>query len=217
MPLEKMDEFFNARAITYDQHMLVNLQLAKFYEEIARCFSFDIQNPKLLDLGCGTGLELEHLFAKFSDISVTGIDLSQEMLNVFNEKYSDKNIKIICGSYFTIDFGIDCYDSVISTYSLHHFTEEEKVTLYKKIFDSLVNGGIYIEGDYTCKTMEEQLLYIAENERLRNENGISEGFYHYDTPFTIETQIKLLKTAGFGEIKVINEWDNTTIFSAKKT
>lgn len=37
---------------------------------------------KLLDLGCGTGLELGRIFQRFPDISVTGVDLSSEMLKI---------------------------------------------------------------------------------------------------------------------------------------
>jgi hypothetical protein len=38
MILEKMNEFFDKRADTYDGHMLEELQLTKFYEAIADCF-----------------------------------------------------------------------------------------------------------------------------------------------------------------------------------
>lgn len=216
MQLERMDDFFNNRAKTYDQHMLVDLQLDEFYEAIANCFPENNSTIKLLDLGSGTGLQLDKLFIKMPDLFVTGIDLSQAMLNVLKEKYSNKNIKLICGSYFDVDFGKNCFDYVLSTYSLHHFSEEKKTSLYKKVFASLCVGGIFVEGDYTCKTLEQQHFYIAENERLRNENGITDGFYHYDTPFTAGTQINLLKEAGFTDIQLIKEWDNTSIITAKK-
>jgi hypothetical protein len=67
----------------------------------------------------------------------------------------DKKINIICGSYFDIDFGRECFNYALSTYSLHHFSEDEKTGLYKKVYGSLCSGGVYIEGDYTCKTMEQ--------------------------------------------------------------
>jgi tRNA (cmo5U34)-methyltransferase len=216
MQLEKMDEFFNTRAKIYDSHMLDDLQLEQFYDEIANCFPKDKNAPVLLDLGVGTGLELERLFSLYLDMSVTGIDLSQGMLDVLRDKYHDKNINTICGSYFDVGFGKDKYDFVLSTYSLHHFSEEKKLELYKKVYSALRTGGNYIEGDYTCKTQEEQDLYIKENERLRSENNITEGFYHYDTPFTVETQIKLLKAAGFGNVQLVKEWDNTSIIVADK-
>ena len=216
MSLEKMNEFFDKRADTYDRHMLVDLQLEEFYEEIANCFPVGTNTLKLLDLGCGTGLELERLFLKFHDLSVTGIDLSQEMLNVLKVKYADKEIKLICGSYFDVIFKDNYFDYALSTYSLHHFSEEDKIGLYNKVFASLRDGGIYVEGDYICKTIEQQLFFISVNERLRKENNITDGFYHYDTPFTIETQIKLLKIAGFTDAQLVKEWESTSIIVARK-
>ena len=131
--LEKMDDFFNVRAGTYENHMM-DLGLDEFYEEVASLIAQD--NINLLDLGCGTGLEFEKLFAKLKNINIIGIDLSAQMLKILEDKYSDKNIKLICGSYFDVNFGVD-FDVALSTYSLHHFSETEKLMLYKKIFTSL--------------------------------------------------------------------------------
>lgn len=216
MMLEKMNVFFDKRADLYDNHMIVDMQLAEFYEEIANYFPIDTGNLKLLDLGCGTGLELDRLFEKMPRLSVTGVDLSREMMNVLAAKYANKEIKLICDSYFDVNLDVDVFDYALSTYSLHHFSETQKLFLYSKIHTSLRNGGIYVEGDYTCKTKEQQQSFLAENERLRKENGITDGCYHYDTPFTAACQIKLLKTAGFSEVTLMKEWDNTSIIVARK-
>ncbi|MEA4821073.1 MAG: hypothetical protein VB122_02385, partial [Erysipelotrichales bacterium] len=55
--LEEMSSFFNERADTYDFHMLNELDLEVFYSKIAKCIPADWGQVKLLDLGCGTGLE----------------------------------------------------------------------------------------------------------------------------------------------------------------
>lgn len=39
------------------------------------------QCTEILDIGCGTGLELDEIWKRNPEISVTGIDLSQSMLN----------------------------------------------------------------------------------------------------------------------------------------
>lgn len=214
MQLEKMDDFFNARAEIYDSHMLDELQLEDFYSEIANCFPKGNSEPALLDLGVGTGLELERLFRLFPELRVTGIDVSQKMLDILKEKYIGKNITTVRGSYFDIDFGKKSYDFVLSTYSLHHFSEEKKQTLYRKVFEALREGGICVLGDYTCKTLDEQEQYIREGEKI--DNHIADGFYHYDIPFTAGTEIKLLKAAGFSNIEIVREWEKTTIIRAGK-
>lgn len=216
MPLEKMNDFFDTRADTYDHHMLVDLALDEFYEEIASCVQTDNSVFKLLDVGCGTGIELERLFNKHPNMSVTGIDLSPEMLNQLQAKYPDKNIKLICGSYFDVPFGNE-FEVILSTYSLHHWNEAEKLKIYKKCFDALIDNGIFINGDYTCKTAEQEQNYQSELVRLRQEEKLADGeFYHYDIPLTAETEKKLLYAAEFTTVELVKIWGNTSILIARK-
>ena len=122
--IETMSDFFDNRADTYDDHMLNELDLNAFYNEIAECIPKNRTNIKLLDLGCGTGLELERIFRIYPFAEVTGIDLSGKMLDILRAKYRDKTsqLKLIRQSYFDMDFGVDIYDIVLSAYSLHHYS-----------------------------------------------------------------------------------------------
>ena len=214
--LEEMADFFNARADSYDDHMLVNL--GEFYEMIATCIDKPIE--RLLDLGCGTGLELKQLFEKYPDTEVTGIDMSAEMLKKLKEKFPDKKLRLICGSYFDVDFkgGAEgMYDCVLSTYSLHHFSQESKLVLYKKIYDCLKPGGTFVFGDYTVMTNEQQKMLLEENEVHRKKQGIADGkFYHFDTPFTAETEVKLMKSAGFMFAETVWQQEKASIIVAGK-
>lgn len=216
MPLEKMNDFFDARADGYDNHMLIDLALDEFYEEIACLVESERKDFCLLDLGCGTGLELKRLFEKYPAMSVTGIDLSAKMLQKLKEKFPNKNLRLLCGSYFKLGLG-NGYDVALSTYSLHHFNEGEKLLLYRKIYASINENGVFIEGDYIANTIEKQLLHLAELDRLKREQNIPDGeFFHYDIPLTVETQIRLLNEAGFSDVKIVKQWDNTGIFMARR-
>ena len=216
--LEEMSSFFNLRAGSYDNHMLDEMSLTEFYDEVEHCVSAINGSVKVLDLGCGTGLELERVFKLHKGAMVTAIDLSEKMLEKLKQKFKDKlsNITVICGSYFEINFGLNHYDFVLSTYSLHHFSHEEKLTLYKRVYESIKHGGRFINGDYTVKSIDKEKFYIEENKRIRQEQGIRDGFYHYDTPLAIETEMRLLKQAGFEKINIHKQWDNTTIFVCYK-
>ncbi len=192
--MEKMDEFFAVRAEGYDEHMLNEVGgCRECYAKMAELVPVGTKN--LLDLGCGTGLELKGIFERFPDVSVTGIDITKAMLDRLSEKYQGKNIILICGDYFTADLGRECFDTAISFQTMHHFSHEKKIGLYRKIRDSLKSGGVYIECDYMVETQAEEDKWYSENARIRKEQGISDDeFYHYDTPCTIENQIKNLLT-----------------------
>jgi tRNA (cmo5U34)-methyltransferase len=131
--LEEMAAFFNARADGYDSFMLDDVGLNSFYKRVADCADMPIS--RLLDLGCGTGLELVGFFEKYPNMEVTGVDMSDEMLKKLHEKYPNKKIRLICGSYFDVDFE-GMYDCVLSTLSLHHFSEDSKLSQYKRIYSS---------------------------------------------------------------------------------
>ena len=212
--LEKMTDFFTERVEQYDAHMLANVPAcAEAYREMAQLIPKKCH--ELLDLGCGTGLELAEIFDQYPNIHVTGIDLTREMLEKLKQKYENKQINLICGSYFDVDFGINSFDCVISFQTMHHFSHEKKIGLYHRIWQCLKKTGIYVECDYMVDTQEEEDFYYAENRRLRKEMGIPEDeFYHYDTPCTVRNQITMLKQAGFSEILQKFRMENTTILCA---
>lgn len=108
--------------------------------------SLDTNTKKVLDLGAGTGLELIHLFELFPNADVTVIDITENMLEELNKRSFANHVETICGDFFEVDFG-NKYDAVISTSALHHFKEEEKIILYKKILDCLKRNGQFINCD----------------------------------------------------------------------
>lgn len=214
--LEDMGGFFAKRLSGYEHQMLVNVEGCRDgYKVLAENVPENAE--KILDLGCGTGLELDEIFKLNPNISVTGIDLSEEMLGELKRKHGDKKLDLRCESYFDSDFGKDSFDSAISFQTMHHFPHEKKVKLYEKIRNSLKNGGVYIEGDYMAKSQFEEDFYYAENARLRKKQNIPDGaFYHYDTPCTAENQREMLLKAGFSEVKKVFQQGNTVILIAKK-
>lgn len=216
MAIEQMSDFFTARVEGYDDHMIKTVEGCKEgYIKMAELLPKEVN--ELLDLGCGTGLELDEIFKIKPLINVTGIDLTQAMLDKLKQKHADKNLELINESYFNYDFGISKYDAAVSFQTLHHFSHEDKLKLYIKIFNALKTNGEYIECDYMVESQEDEDFYYSENKRIREEQNIPEGeFYHYDTPCTIDNQIKLLTKAGFKVVKMNWRMENTTIIVAKK-
>lgn len=60
--LERMEAFFENRLAGYDEHMLASIEGAReFYRFTASLLPME-EKSVVLDLGCGTGLELEEYF-----------------------------------------------------------------------------------------------------------------------------------------------------------
>ena len=115
------------------------------------------ENCHILDLGCGTGLELQEYYIHNPSAKVTGIDLSQGMLTELKRKFEGKDITLILGSYFDVPLGEKIYDAAVSVESLHHFTKEEKVGLYSKLHTALKDKGYFILTDYRLQAQTPSL------------------------------------------------------------
>ena len=160
---------------------------------------------------------MEYYFKINPTASVTGIDLTESMLNALKKKFTDKNLSLILGSYFDLPFGIEIYDAAVSVESLHHFTKEEKIPLYAKLHKALKDNGYFILTDYFALSEEDEKTYREELLRLKKLQGIDDNeFYHYDTPLTVEHETEALLEAGFSSVEVLNNWGATFAIKAYK-
>lgn len=215
--LERMDEFFERRLSGYDEHMRRDIfGASEFYPFTAKLLPLD-PACHVLDLGCGTGLELEEYFALNPLARVTGIDLSAAMLKALAAKFPGKEVTLIQGSYFDVDFGQAVYDAAVSVESLHHFPFDMKVALYRRLHAALKNDRYFVLTDYFAPSTEDERAHFEELARLRREQQITDDvLYHYDTPLTVEHEVKALRAGGFSEVSVLNRWENTCTILARK-
>lgn len=215
MKLEKMGTFFDSRLDGYEAHMLTGIESAReFYPFTAECLPTK-PGASVLDLGCGTGLELDEYFKRNPTAKVIGIDLAGGMLAALKGKYPQKDLTLILGSYFDVPFGSGLFDAAVSVESLHHFTKEEKIPLYTRLCKALKEGGCFILTDYFSLSDEEEQAHRQELLRLKEEQGIQDNeFYHYDTPLTVEHECEALQKAGFAVVEVLKSWGATYTLKA---
>lgn len=222
MKLEEMSAFFDKRSEIYDEVHTRSIDGGMESKRLPATFLPD-DTKTLLDLGVGTGLELEEVFHRFPKVQVTGLDRSPKMLEKLVEKYPAHEMSLHCMSYFEYEFGCERFDAALSVMTLHHYTHAVKTGLYRRILTSLKPGGVYVECDYmitagACKNPQEiEDSFFAEYERLKQEQELPKGAeYHFDTPCTVENQKKMLFEAGFLEVEEVWSQKNTVILAAKK-
>ena len=195
--------FFDERVDGYDQ---VHEKFMNTKKLISIYLNPSINN--IIDLGAGTGLELIYVYDRYPNVHTKAIDISQKMLDKIKERSFSDKVETICGDLFTIDYGVN-NDAVISTSALHHFIYDEKVKLYKKIFDCLSDRGVFINCDKIVFSDDEEKTCLENNENKVN--------VHNDIPLTIEHEKELLKMSGFSNIEIIEtDHDNYRLFLARK-
>lgn len=212
-PIEKMADFFADRIDIYE-----DVHLGRWEQEYKHIADyFDNNLGSLLDIGCGTGLELNSIYNRFPKAKVTGIDLSDKMLEKLKRNFSDRDIKLVCCDYFEYPFESEYYDAALSFETLHHFEYHKKQIIYNKLYSALKPKGYYIECDYIACCEQEELICLEFYKNKRNKFSIpNDVFVHIDIPLTLDHQIELMKNAGFKDVRVLYENCGTMIIRANK-
>ena len=226
---ELMAEFFDRRVGGYEEHMQEILPaFDEFYSSVAEQIPATGEPMSILDLGCGTGLELDFIFARAPNARVTAVDLSSEMLARLKARleraWYGPRVEIAQGSYLTMPFRAGGFDCVVSVQTMHHFTPDVKLGLYTRIAHALKAGGMYIEGDYVVPPDEERSLLAryAETVKSLRANGtigvdeLVDGKYHIDIPLSVQSQVAILRQAGFADVEVVFEQGAAAVFRAVK-
>lgn len=120
------------------------------------------ENSSILDIGFGTGVLATNLYEH--DHRIDGIDFSEEMIAIAQEKMPEaKLIQWDMTNGLPETFANTKYDTIISTYALHHLTDREKTVFIKELLAQLKpDGKIYI-GDIAFQTAEDLVKCRLEN------------------------------------------------------
>jgi tRNA (cmo5U34)-methyltransferase len=212
---EPMAAFFDTRAGGYDAHMQSNVftetTFGRFYSALASQIPETNQPLQILDLGCGTGLELAFLLQRAPNARITAVDLSEQMLARLAERYRTQlqQITLVADSYLTMDLGTHRYDYVLSAMTIHHLLHGPKRQLYAKIYAALKPGGNYIEGDAVTTAAHEAAFLAEYAAAVAQIPSAEDGAYHIDVPFTIDTQRELLLSVGFQQFELLWQLDSS--------
>lgn len=98
-------------------------------------------NAKILDLGCGIGVDSNYMTSKGFD--VIGIDLSKEMLKLAKQKFP--HIDFRQQDIRKLNFPINYFDGILASCSLIHIPKKDVPELLHTLNQILKNGGaVYI-------------------------------------------------------------------------
>jgi demethylmenaquinone methyltransferase/2-methoxy-6-polyprenyl-1,4-benzoquinol methylase len=102
--------------------------------------------PKLLDIATGTGTSLKKLVNQ--GIDLTGLDLSENMLEIARTKYP--GVQFVEGSVLKMPFPDNSFDIVTCSFSFRNFGETD--VAIGEIFRVLKPGGCFILADFSTPT-----------------------------------------------------------------
>ena len=103
-------------------------------------------NAVVLDVGFGTGTLMAKLYEK--GCTIYGQDFSKRMIQLASEKMP--GARLYQGDFtqgLAAPLLAQRYDFIVATYSMHHLTDEQKVSFLRELRDRLNPGGRILIGD----------------------------------------------------------------------
>lgn len=156
--------------------------LNKFNNELEKFVSLLPNNAHILDAGCGAGIPTAKFLVQHG-IRVTGIDLSETMLNLARDNVPKASfIKMDMNN---LQFDENTFDGIVSVYSLFHIPKKHHFSIFQKFFKILKPGGILLIN-----------TGISESDGISLFFGVPMLWSNFDPKTTLE----LIKKGGFSII-----------------
>lgn len=172
--------------------------------ELAARSMTGIASPAILDLGAGTGLLSEFVMEKVGSAELHLLDESGEMLAKAQQRlarYEPKShIQQMTESLPRVKF-----HAVISSLAIHHLEHEAKRDLYRRIYDSLEAGGVFVNAEQVLG-VDEQEEQLFEEMHLNGARALgsdeeeiraAKDRMTFDKCATLADQISWLRERGF--------------------
>ena len=198
---------------SFIRHLVPDYDL--FNNLTAELLSFNGDDFRVLDIGCGTGETMLSIKNVFPNVHGMCIDISEAMVDATRKKLKKHSgIEFVCSDL--VDFASkDKFDAVVSILVLHNIqTTDERIAIYKKIRDLLVKGGIYISVDivksdrpevqahYLKKWRQFMLTHLSEEEVDGKWLPLHTG---KDKPVTPHAMEEMLHQVGFKGFEIIHK------------
>lgn len=101
----------------------------------------DFAGKRVLDLGCGYGWHCIYAAERGAE-SVTGIDLSEKMLETARQKTQSDRVEYLRMAMEDVDFPAGSFDIVFSSLALHYVRDYE--ALAGRVYQMLAPGGVFL-------------------------------------------------------------------------
>ncbi len=157
---------------------------------------------RILDLGTGDGRLLALLKIERSQAMSVALDFSPTMLQAARARFEeDPTIDVVEHNLDQSLPKLGRFDAVVSSFAIHHCTDERKRSLYAEIFDVLEPGGVFCNLEHVSSpspAMHERFLtiigYTPESEDPSNQL------------LDVETQLVWLRKLGYQHVDCYWKW-----------
>ncbi len=187
------------------------------------------QDIKILEIGVGEGDLTAYILRYNPTLTISCLDISQEMIDSSKKllaAYLDR-IRFIQAD--AVDYLKDCpvtYDLIVSAWTIHNFSWEDKISFLKATFSSLHVWGSFLLMDKiypdSCEVSHE-LLHTQINRFKYLPTALAEEIISHEHQDFLDTYrmdvsatIDILKDIGFQNIELLDRVERDVLLIAKK-
>jgi len=181
------------------------------------------RNPRILDLGAGTGLLAGMVSERVQPQAIHLLDASKAMLDRAQGRLRACRPEILV-QQLTDPLPAGPYDAVVSALAIHHLSDEQKRDLFSRIYHVLAPGGIFVNAEQILGVNEwEQRLFETMHIRAARALGSSEEEIaaaqqrmSYDRCARLDVQLQWLRELSFERVSCFFQWFRLAVYAAWK-
>jgi len=157
---------------------------------------------RILDVGTGDGRLLALLKLDRPHASTVALDFSPTMLQAVRERFkSDATVEIVAHDLETPLPALGTFDAVVSSFAIHHCTDERKRALSAEIFAALAPGGVFCNLEHVSSPTAQ---LHAQFLQATGQTPATED--HANKLLDLETQLRWLRESGFTSVDCFWKW-----------
>ena len=167
---------------------------------------------RILDLGTGDGRLLALLRIGRRDAEGIALDFSPTMLTAARERFrGDDKVRVIEHNLDHPLPDLGRFDVVVSSFAIHHCSDERKKTLYSEIHAALTPGGVF------CNLEHVAAATPGLHARFLRSLGITEADEDPSNKcVSVEIQLQWLREIGFEDVGCHWRWLELALFGGTR-
>jgi tRNA (cmo5U34)-methyltransferase len=167
---------------------------------------------RVLDLGSGDGRLLALVLVARPGARGVAVDFSPPMLERLRGRFADGDrVRVVEHNLDDPLPDLGTFDTVVSSFAIHHVTHERKRQLYGEVWDRLEPGGVFCNLEHVSSpTAERHREFLATFGITPEEEDPSNKL------LDVETQLVWLRAIGFADVDCLWKWRELALLAGRK-
>lgn len=167
---------------------------------------------RALDLGCGNGHLLSLILARYPQATGVGLDFSPTMLEQSRQRFQgDGRVTLVEHNMDLPLPALGRFDAVVSSFAIHHCSDQRKREIYAEIWEMLEPGGVFCNLEHVASPDREIHLRFLQAMKI---DPVDED--PSNILLDVGTQLTWLREIGFVEVDCFWKWRELALLAGRR-